>query len=144
MKGLGILVLVMALGAGAIYGQDRKPTNEQNGKQQTAQEMKGSDSGQGARSSDSISGGDPTTQVSTDNAGQPQSSSQAPSPPPDLPGPYIINWSTEVGWRFKGIDGNENEYRSQLNYDRGLRLLSGDFLARPRDGSGRLFDNIYL
>jgi len=144
MKGIGILVLAMALGGAATFGQDRKPANESDGKQQTGQEVKPGESGQTPKTADShsISAGDATTDVSVDSASQTPASSQAPSPSPDLNGPYIVNWSTEVGWRFKGIDGNENEYRSQLDYDRGLRLLSGDFMARPRCGSGPLFDNI--
>jgi hypothetical protein len=146
MKGLGILVFALALGTAAVFGQDRKPADESDGKQQTGQEAKAGDSGQAGRTSDSrsISGGDTTANFSVDNPAQAQAKSQTPSPSPDLTGPYIVNWDTEVGWRFKETDGNVNEYRSQLNYDRGLRLMSGDFLARPRNCNGTLFDNIYV
>jgi hypothetical protein len=37
--------------------------------------------------------------------------------------PYVINWSTAFGWRFKSLYGNENEHGSQFDHDRGMKLF---------------------
>jgi hypothetical protein len=67
---------------------------------------------------------------------QQESASPAPAPL------YTINSSAEVGWRFLGTDGNFKQFRSDLNFDRGIRLLSSDFLMRPGNGGGVLFDSL--
>ena len=59
-----------------------------------------------------------------------------------VPGLYSIHSNAEVGWRFLGNSGSFDQYRSDLNYDRGIRLMSGDFVAKAENGSGALFDNI--
>ena len=74
----------------------------------------------------------PVTGIQQEPAGSP------PSPP------YTINSSAEVGWRFLGTQGNFNQFRSDLNFDRGIRLLSSDLLMRPADGGGILFDSLLL
>jgi hypothetical protein len=60
------------------------------------------------------------------------------------PGLYSVRSSAEVGWRFLGTDGNFNQFRSDLNYDRGIRLMSSDFLMRPANGGGKLFDSLLV
>jgi hypothetical protein len=69
-----------------------------------------------------------------------QQEQTAPAPVP----PYTITSSAEVGWRFLGTDGSFNQFRSDLNFDRGLRLLSSDLLIRPANGGGILFDSLLL
>jgi hypothetical protein len=70
---------------------------------------------------------------------------QNQTPPPAATGNgvglYTINSTAEVGWRFKGTDGNATKFRSDLNYDRGARLMSSEFLARSNNGGGTFFDN---
>ncbi len=56
-------------------------------------------------------------------------------------GNYITNTDAEFGVRFLGTDGNLNTYRSDLDYGRGFRLFNFDFVARSKDGNGKLFDN---
>jgi len=60
------------------------------------------------------------------------------------PALYTLNSTAEVGWRFLGTDGNFNQFRSDLNYDRGIRLMSSDFLMRPANGGGKLFDSLLV
>src|SRR5215510_14009291 len=57
---------------------------------------------------------------------------------------YTLNSTAEVGWRFLSTDGNLNQFRSDLNFDRGIRLMSSDFLLRPANGGGVLFDSLLV
>jgi hypothetical protein len=66
-------------------------------------------------------------------------------PTPSAPAPlYTLNSTAEVGWRFLSTQGNFDQYRSDLNFDRGIRLMSSDFLMRPADGGGKLFDSLLV
>ncbi|MBZ5535944.1 MAG: hypothetical protein LAO31_08310 [Acidobacteriia bacterium] len=68
---------------------------------------------------------------------------RAQSTPPSsdtVLGGYTVTQDAELGVRFLGRDGNENKYRSDLNYGRGFRLFNYDFLARSKDGHGGFFD----
>ena len=72
---------------------------------------------------------------------QQQQPAPSPTPTPEKTfGDYTVTTSVEAGWRFFTTGGNLNKYRSDLNYDRGPRLLSFDFLARSKDGQGGAFD----
>jgi len=58
----------------------------------------------------------------------------SPTPRPETTwGGYSVSSSVEGGWRFFTTDGNVNKYRSDLNYDRGPRLMNLDFMARSKD-----------
>ncbi len=57
---------------------------------------------------------------------------------------YNITNSIEVGYRSTWVDGNADEYRSQVNYDDGVRLLGSSFSMYSRDGHGKYFDELVL
>lgn len=59
-------------------------------------------------------------------------------------GDYVITNSFEFGWRFHEVDGNENRYRSDVNYGNGVRLLGSRLAVNSKDGRGRLFDEVIL
>jgi len=74
----------------------------------------------------------------------------APTPEPvgpprgDNAGEYNIVNSIETGYRWNSIGGNSDEYRSQVNYDSGVRLLGSFLSMNSRDGHGKFFDEIVL
>jgi hypothetical protein len=74
----------------------------------------------------------------------------APTPEPvgpprgDNTAEYNIVNSFETGYRWSSIGGNEDEYKSQVNYDSGVRLLGSFLSINSRDGHGRYFDEILL
>lgn len=59
-------------------------------------------------------------------------------------GNYQIITSVELGARGLSVDGNDDKYRSDLNYRGGFRLFDSSFLARAKDGSGAWFDNFLV
>lgn len=78
-------------------------------------------------------------------------SAQQPVPPtPDRAGsPRGDSWSDynivnsfEAGYRFATIGGNLDQYRSAVNYGKGVRLLGSFFSMNSKDGHGRFFDEI--
>jgi len=68
------------------------------------------------------------------------------APTPDRPdelheaGGYTISNSFEVGYRWHGVGGNQDAYRSSVNYGNGVRLLEGQLRMNSADGRGKLFD----
>src|SRR3954447_1561306 len=59
-------------------------------------------------------------------------------------GNYNITNSFETGYRWSLVGGNLGEYRSDVNYRNGLRLLGSSFSMDSKDGHGRYFDQILL
>jgi hypothetical protein len=57
---------------------------------------------------------------------------------------YNILDSFETGYRFASVTGNQDEYRSSVNFGDGIRLLSGDLSLNSKDGHGSLFDQAVL
>jgi hypothetical protein len=57
---------------------------------------------------------------------------------------YNIMNSMETGYRYISTNGNSDEYRSQVNYDGGVRLLASSFSMYSRDGHGKYFDEFVL
>ena len=57
---------------------------------------------------------------------------------------YNVVNNFELGYRFRTIGGNLNQYRSSVNYGNGIRLLNGSLLVNSKDGHGKLFDQISL
>src|SRR5437870_4012870 len=57
---------------------------------------------------------------------------------------YNITNSFETGYRWSLVDGNLGEYRSQVNYRNGIRLLGSSLTVNSKDGHGRFFDEIVL
>src|SRR5215470_619283 len=57
---------------------------------------------------------------------------------------YNITNSFETGYRFAVVGGNQGEYRSQVNYGNGIRLLGTSLTVNSKDGHGKYFDDIVL
>ena len=57
---------------------------------------------------------------------------------------YNILQSFELGYRWRGVGGDEGMYRSTANYGNGIRLLSSSLSVQSREGHGGLFDQILL
>ncbi|MGH9585085.1 MAG: hypothetical protein ACRD4O_19370, partial [Bryobacteraceae bacterium] len=55
---------------------------------------------------------------------------------------YNFLTSFETGYRFVSVGGNIEKYRSDENYQDGVRLLSAFFSINSRGGHGGLFDEI--
>jgi hypothetical protein len=62
----------------------------------------------------------------------------------DGAGNYMIISSIELGYRGIRVDGDQNKYRSDLNYKAGPRLFDSSFLMRSKDGKGQLFDTLLV
>jgi hypothetical protein len=80
------------------------------------------------------------------------SAQQVVAPTPDQVGPprgdntgdYNITQSFETGYRFSQAFGDIGEYRSDVNYGNGIRLLGSSLAIESKDGHGHLFDEILL
>lgn len=59
-------------------------------------------------------------------------------------GNYTIITSIELGVRGLSVDGNDNKYRSDLNYRPGFRVFDSSFLMRAKEGEGGLFDTFLV
>lgn len=57
-------------------------------------------------------------------------------------GNYNVTDSFETGYRFATIGGDLGNYRSDVNYGNGIRLLSSSFTADSKDGHGTWFDDL--
>jgi len=74
----------------------------------------------------------------------------APTPEPvgsprgDNKGDYNYTQSFELGYRWSLVGGNLGEYRSDVNYGNGVRLLGSSLTVNSREGHGHLFDEILL
>ncbi len=66
------------------------------------------------------------------------------SPRGENSGNYNIVQSWELGYRFVSVGGNEGEYRSDVNYHDGVRLLGSFLTVNSKDGHGHWFDEIVL
>jgi hypothetical protein len=69
---------------------------------------------------------------------------QVGSPRGENTGDYNITQSFETGYRFSLVGGSLGEYRSDVNYGNGIRLLGSSLTVNSRDGHGGLFDEIVL
>ena len=71
---------------------------------------------------------------------------QVPVGPPsgdNTPDYNIVN-SIETGYRWISVGGDPEEYKSQVNYADGVRLLGSSFSMFSRDGHGKFFDELTL
>ena len=66
------------------------------------------------------------------------------SPRGENQGNYNITNSFETGYRWSLVGGDLGEYRSDVNYRNGLRLLGSSLSIDSKDGHGRYFDQILL
>jgi hypothetical protein len=58
--------------------------------------------------------------------------------------PYSITTSIEIGVRGVSVNGNADKYRSDLNYDPGVRVFSSNLLMQSKNNDGRLFDTLLV
>lgn len=80
----------------------------------------------------------PTPQKST------PSKTATPTEAGEDAGNYTIVSSVEIGVRGLRVDGDDNKFRSDLNYHAGVRLFDGSFLARSKNNKGELFDTLMV
>lgn len=59
-------------------------------------------------------------------------------------GNYSIVSSIEFGARGVSVDGNNDKYRSDVNYRAGFSLFESSFLIRADEGKGALFDTLLV
>src|SRR5215203_6374332 len=59
-------------------------------------------------------------------------------------GDYTVISSIEFGYRGISVVGDQNKYRSDLNYKAGPRLFDSSFLLRAKEGKGSFFDTIMV
>jgi hypothetical protein len=59
-------------------------------------------------------------------------------------GGYNVVNSFETGYRFASVSGNDDMYRSTVNYGNGVRLLGSHFTMNSKEGTGRWFDTLTL
>jgi hypothetical protein len=59
-------------------------------------------------------------------------------------GGYTLSQSFELGYRFNTVGGNQDRYRSDVNYGNGVRLLGSTLNLHSLEGHGRLFDELTL
>src|SRR5205823_2276319 len=59
-------------------------------------------------------------------------------------GNYTVTSTIEFGYRGLRVDGDNNKFKSDLNYKAGPRLFDTSFLARSKDGKGGLFDTLLV
>jgi hypothetical protein len=58
---------------------------------------------------------------------------------------YTITASIELGARGVSVDGNDDKYRSDVNYRAGFRVFESSFLIRAKEGfKGSLFDSLLV
>lgn len=73
-----------------------------------------------------------------------QSPSPNPTPEEALYNGYRLSASIEAGWRWRTLDGNENQYRSALNYKQGFRTFDTNILLETDNGKGKWFDSLLI
>ena len=59
-------------------------------------------------------------------------------------GNYTVTSAIEFGYRGLRVDGDNNKFKSDLNYKAGPRLFDTTFLAKSKDGKGGLFDTLLV
>ena len=60
-------------------------------------------------------------------------------------GRYLVTSSIELGARGVSVDGNDNKYRSDVNYRAGFRVFESSFLLRAKEGArGTLLDSLLV
>ncbi len=57
---------------------------------------------------------------------------------------YDVRSSIELGVRGKTIKGNENKYRSDLNYGAGFRVFDSSLLVTAKESKGKPFDSLLI
>ena len=68
----------------------------------------------------------------------PPTPEQVGPPRGDNAGNYNITQSFETGYRFSEVFGDIGEYRSDVNYGNGIRLLGSSLTIDSKDGHGHV------
>ena len=55
---------------------------------------------------------------------------------------YTVAATAEMGWRWRSVDGNENKYKSDLNYEDGFRFFDSNLFMQKENG--RWFDSLLI
>src|SRR3970282_2029106 len=58
-------------------------------------------------------------------------------------GLYDAHWTMEIGWQHANVHGNNDVYRSQLNFSDGPRIFNFSVNAKARD-PGAFWTHMYL
>jgi len=71
---------------------------------------------------------------------------QSPSPSPDSDERYTVKASTEIGGRWVEVSGNENKFRSDLNYKNGFRLFDSSIVIEDNGDASdfKVFDSALI
>ena len=80
-------------------------------------------------------------------AGFMQGQTPDPSPSPDMDrlyNGYKVISTSEIGWRFRSLEGNENKYKSDLNYEPGFRTFDSSLFMSSDSGTGKYFDALLV
>ncbi len=83
-------------------------------------------------------------QTPTPTATPTESASPAPQTEDVLIGGYKVTSSVEFGARGSDVSGSENKFRSDFNYQNGLRIFDSSLLMENKAGTGRFFDTLLL
>ncbi len=59
-------------------------------------------------------------------------------------GEYVFKGSVEIGARWSEVSGDENKFRSDLNYKAGARLFDSSLLVTANDSAEKPFDSLLL
>lgn len=57
---------------------------------------------------------------------------------------YRVTSVSEFGFRWRRLNGNENQYRSDLNYKQGFRSFDTNLLLESESGKGKYFDSLLI
>ena len=77
----------------------------------------------------------------------PQSSGSRPDDPVqagESAGDYTVISSIEFGYRGIRVDGDQNKFRSDLNYKAGPRVFDSSFLLKSQDGKANFVDTLLV
>jgi hypothetical protein len=69
-------------------------------------------------------------------------SAQTPTPTPS--DGYTVTSSIEFGVRGLQVDGSDEKFRSDLNYRPGFRIWDSNFMIKPANGKGNVFDSLQI
>ncbi len=71
---------------------------------------------------------------------------QSPSPTPDSDERYTVKASTEIGGRWVDVSGNENKFRSDLNYKNGFRIFDSSIVIEDNGDASKfkVFDSALI
>jgi hypothetical protein len=74
--------------------------------------------------------------------------SSSPTPEPQGPevtlGDYKVTAATEIGFRWRSVDGTVDKYRSDLDYKQGVRTFDSSIFFETEKGKGKAFDSLLI